>query len=143
MSAPAVSERLSRLERTGVIRGYRVEVDHAALNRSMVALLGVTTVQGLPQRQLVARLRELPEVEEVDLVTGPMDLLVRARVRDHAHMRELLFDKVLPLEGVLRTETFISLEAMERKNWVGHLITSMLGDSDDTPNTESANAAKT
>lgn len=126
MSAPSVADRLARLEHNGVIRGYRVDIDHGSLDRSMVALLGITTVQGRRQRDLVEQLRELPEVEEVDLVTGPMDLMVRVRVRDHAHMRELLFDQILPMEGVNRTETFVSLESMRPKNFVSQLIGSIL-----------------
>jgi DNA-binding Lrp family transcriptional regulator len=129
MSPPAVAERLARLERTGVIRGYRVEVDFGALDRSFVAWMGVVTVQGARQRDLVAKLRQLPEIEDVDLVTGPMDLMVRVRVRDHTHMRDLMFDHILPLEGVNRTETFISLESMERKNVVAELLSSLRGGS--------------
>jgi Lrp/AsnC family transcriptional regulator, leucine-responsive regulatory protein len=76
---------------------------------------------------MVAKLRELPEIEDVDLVTGPLDLMVRLRVRDHAHMRDLLFDHILPLKGVNRTETFISLESMERKNFIAELLSSLRG----------------
>jgi Lrp/AsnC family leucine-responsive transcriptional regulator len=129
MSPPAVAERLARLERTGVIRGYRIEIDFGSIDRSFVAWMGLTTVQGARQRDLVAKLRHLPEIEEVDLVTGPMDLMVRVRVRDHAHMRDLLFDHILPLEGVNRTETFISLESMEPKNFVAELLSSLRGGS--------------
>ena len=129
MSPPAVAERLARLERTGVIRGYRVEIDFGAIDRSFVAWMGLTTIQGARQRDLVAKLRQLPEIEAVDLVTGPMDLMVRIRVRDHAHMRDLLFDHILPLEGVNRTETFISLESMEIKNFVAELMSSLRGGS--------------
>jgi DNA-binding Lrp family transcriptional regulator len=127
MSPPAVAERIARLERTGVIRGYRIEIDFGALDRSFVGWMGVATVQGARQRDLVAKLRELPEIEEVDLVTGPMDLMVRVRVRDHVQMRDLMFDHILPLEGVNRTETFISLESMEPKNFVADLLSSLRG----------------
>ena len=42
MSAPAVADRLARLERSGVIRGYRVDVDWAALGYPVVVYIAVT-----------------------------------------------------------------------------------------------------
>ena len=41
LSAPAVAERLSRLERDGVIAGYRVEIDPAALGYTLAAVLRI------------------------------------------------------------------------------------------------------
>src|SRR5690349_209150 len=92
MSAPAVAERIARLERSGVIRGYRADLDRTALGFGLVVYIGVVAVQGHDQLDVVRSLRELPEVEDVNVVTGPKDLLVRLRVRDHEHLREVLFD---------------------------------------------------
>lgn len=116
MSAPAVTDRVARLERAGVIRGYRVELDRAALGFGLVVYVGVVAVQGADQRDVVAALRELPEVEDVHVVTGPKDLLVRLRLRDHEHLRDVLFDRIWSLPGVDRTETYISLGQMEAKD---------------------------
>jgi Lrp/AsnC family leucine-responsive transcriptional regulator len=128
MSAPAVGERIARLERNGVIRTYTVDVDWAKLERPMVAFIHVVSVQGADQRGLLVRLRELPSVQTVDVVTGSSDLAVQLRVRDHAHLREILFDEVLPLTEVQRTETLISLESMPYKNFSAHMLTELLGE---------------
>src|SRR5712692_4356748 len=45
MSAPAVADRLARLERSGVIRGYRVDIDWAALGYPVVVYVAVTAGQ--------------------------------------------------------------------------------------------------
>jgi DNA-binding Lrp family transcriptional regulator len=66
--------------------------------------------------EMTAKLRHLPEVESVELVTGPSDLIVRMRVQDHERLRDVLFNDILPLDGVHRTNTFISLASMEAKN---------------------------
>jgi len=129
MSPPAVGERIARLERDGVIRGYRADVDWAALGWSLVVYLGVVAVQGQDQRQLVAELRSLPQVESVDVVTGPFDLLVRLRVRDHSHLRDTLFEQIWSLAGVNRTETYISLDTMEPKNFGADYISALLGEA--------------
>src|SRR2546423_2619640 len=128
MPAPAVADRVSRLERTGVIRGYRADLDRAGLGHDLVVYIGVVAVQGGAQPELVASLRSFPEVEDVHVVTGPKDLLVRLRVRDHAHLREVLFDRLWSLPGVDRTETYISLAHMEPKDFDADLLGMMVAE---------------
>ena len=125
MSPAAVSERIARLENTGVIRGYQARLSYVALDRSMTVFVGISSVQGEDQRQLAAALLELPVVESVDIVMGPMDLMVRLRVRDHTHLREVFFDQILPMPGVHRTESFISLESIESEDFAKGLIDSI------------------
>jgi len=116
MSPPAVSERIGRLERTGVIRGYRAELDRARLGFSMVVYVSVIAVNTLKQPdEVLQALWALPEVEDVAIVAGPMDLMLRLRVRDHEHLRHCLFDRIWKLPGVNRTETFVSLSVTDTK----------------------------
>jgi Lrp/AsnC family leucine-responsive transcriptional regulator len=128
MSAPAVADRIARLERTGIIRGYRADIDRALLGYALVVYVGVVAVQGGDQPALVRALRELPEVEDVQVVTGPKDLLVRLRVRDHDHLKTVLFDRIWTLPGVDRTETYISLDQMEPKEFDLDLLASLSGE---------------
>src|SRR5258708_17045770 len=112
MSAPAVADRIARLERTGVIRGYRAEIDRSLLGFSLVAYVSVVAVNTLKQPDSVLEaLRALPEVEDVAIVAGPMDLILRLRVRDHEHLRRCLFESIWQLPGVSRTETFLWLRS--------------------------------
>src|SRR5262249_19507439 len=90
MSPPAVADRLARLERSGVIRGYRVDIDWAALGYPVVVYLAVTAGPGMDLSEIIKAIRALPEAQDMSVVTGGLDLLVRLRVRDHAHLRELL-----------------------------------------------------
>jgi Lrp/AsnC family leucine-responsive transcriptional regulator len=126
MSAPAVAERVARLERAGVIRGYRAEIDRGALGFPLVVYVGVVAVQGADQPRVVEALRGMPEVEDVHIVTGPKDLLLRLRVRDHQHLQECLFERIWNVPGVERTETYISLGHMEPKAFDAALLGAML-----------------
>jgi DNA-binding Lrp family transcriptional regulator len=98
-----------------VIRGYRADIDRSMLGFPLVVYVGIVSIQGADQYQVVERLRETPEVEDVHLVTGPKDLLVRLRLRDTAHLREVLFERIWTVPGVDRTETFVSLGEMAPK----------------------------
>lgn len=126
MSAPAVRDRIARMERLGVIRGYGVRLDWSAAGFPMIVYLTITTVQGYQQGGVVRGLSELPELEELVLVTGANDLVARFRVRDHVHLRELLMDHVWRIEGVQRTETSISIAELEPKNVVAELLSREL-----------------
>lgn len=127
MSAPAVAERMNRLERSGVIRGYTIDVDWAALGLPLLAFIDVVSVQGAVQRRLLEQLSRLPSVHAVEIVTGSSDLRVHLRVRDHTHLREVLFGDILPLAEIERTDTLISLESMPHKNATADLLTSIIG----------------
>jgi Lrp/AsnC family transcriptional regulator, leucine-responsive regulatory protein len=125
MSPPAVADRLARLERSGVIRGYQVDIDWAALGFPVVVYLAVTAGAGMDLSEIIREIRALPEAEVMSVVTGSLDLLVRLRVRDHAHLRELLLTKIFQISGVQRTETFLSLADVEPDNFSAALLDQM------------------
>lgn len=114
MSPPAVGERISRLERAGVILGYTVKVGWSALGYVSVYLT-VTAIQGADQAAMLKALHALPEVEDIVLISGSMDMLARMRVRDHEHLRRLLLSDIWQMAGVQRTETFLCLAEMPEK----------------------------
>jgi Lrp/AsnC family transcriptional regulator, leucine-responsive regulatory protein len=125
MSPPAIADRLARLERVGAIRGYRVDLDWAALGYPVVVYLAVTANPGVDLSEIVREIRALPEAQDMSVVTGAFDLLVRLRVRDHTHLRELLLNTIFQIPGVQRTETFLSLADAEPDNFAEALLDQM------------------
>ena len=89
LSSPAVAERLARLERDGVIRGYRTDIDPRALG---LALSAVIRIRPAPRelRKVADVARETPEVVQCDRVTGEDCYLIRAHVRDVEHLEEVI-----------------------------------------------------
>ncbi|MDT7727640.1 MAG: Lrp/AsnC family transcriptional regulator, leucine-responsive regulatory protein [Actinomycetota bacterium] len=129
MSAPAVGDRLARLERLGVIQGYGVRVDWSAVGYPMTVYLTITAAQGYQQATIVQQIAGVAELEALDVVTGAIDMLARLRVRDHAHLRQLL-RQIWEIEGVQRTETLLSLVGLEPKNVVAELLSKSAGEPD-------------
>jgi Lrp/AsnC family transcriptional regulator, leucine-responsive regulatory protein len=125
MSPPAIADRLARLERVGAIRGYRVDIDWAALGYPVVVYLAVTAGPGMDLSEIIRAIRALPEAQDMSVVTGGLDLLVRFRVRDHAHLRALLLARIFQIPGVQRTETFLSLADVEPENFAAALLDQM------------------
>jgi Lrp/AsnC family leucine-responsive transcriptional regulator len=76
MSAPAVTERVQRLERSGVIVGYRVDIDPAALGMPVAAYARIRPVPGqLPK--IAALAKRMPEISECHRITGEDCFLVK------------------------------------------------------------------
>ena len=89
LSSPAVAERLQRLEQAGVIRGYRVEVDPAALGYSLSAVIRIRPApRQLPKVAELAR--GTPEVVECHRITGEDCFIMRAHLRDVQHLEEVI-----------------------------------------------------
>jgi Lrp/AsnC family transcriptional regulator, leucine-responsive regulatory protein len=89
LSAPAVAERLARLEDDGTIRGYRAEVDPRALGYSLSVVIRVR-----PAPRELKKVADLavrtPEVVECHRITGEDCYFMKAHVRDVTHMEEVI-----------------------------------------------------
>jgi Lrp/AsnC family leucine-responsive transcriptional regulator len=89
LSSPAVTERLQRLERQGVINGYRAEIDPKALGLALTAVIRVRPAPG--QLHNVGDLaRETPEIVECIRVTGDDCYVMTAHLRDVGHLEEVI-----------------------------------------------------
>ena len=76
MSAPSVTERVQRLERAGVIAGYRLDINPAAVGLPVTAFTRIRPMPGsLPKIAELAA--ELPEVTECYRITGEDCFLIK------------------------------------------------------------------
>jgi Lrp/AsnC family leucine-responsive transcriptional regulator len=89
LSSPAVAERLQRLERDGVIAGYRTEIDPRAVGYSLTVVIRIRPAPR--ELQKVAELaRSTPEVVECHRITGEDCYFMKAHVRDVQHLEEVI-----------------------------------------------------
>jgi Lrp/AsnC family transcriptional regulator, leucine-responsive regulatory protein len=89
LSSPAVAERLGRLERGGVIRGYHADVDPRAVG---YALSAVIRVRPAPRQigDVARQAQQTPEVVECNRITGDDCFVLRAHVRDVDHLEAVI-----------------------------------------------------
>ena len=94
MSAPAVAERMRRLEDAGVITGYHADIDPRALGYGLGAVIRVRPhARQIPKVAQIAR--DTPEVVECQRITGDDCFFMRLHVRDVEHLEEVL-DRFTP-----------------------------------------------
>ncbi len=108
LSAPAVGERVKKLEQAGVIRGYHAEIDPAAVGLTITAFVAIVPQPRKPAQRLVERLIEYPEIEELHAVAGTYSFIAKVRVPDSVALDAFL-DRLFTTEGVERTETTMVL----------------------------------
>ncbi len=108
LSAPAVVERIHKLEEAGVITGYSALLDARRLGVDVTAFIGVASDQPRAIGDLEARVAELDEVQECHHVTGQHTLLVKVKTRNTESLEDLI-ERVRALPGVSRTETMVVL----------------------------------
>ena len=111
MSAPAVAERVQRLERAGVIAGYRAEIDPGAVGFPVSAIVRIRPSPG--QLQKIPEIaRETPEVAECYRITGEDCYLMRFHLRSIDDLEETL-DRFTPF-GLTTTSIIHSVPVPRR-----------------------------
>ncbi len=110
VSRAAIHQRIQRMIDLDVITGSGYHVNPKVLGYSTCTYVGVRLEKGSMYRQAVESLEQIPEVVECHFTTGPYTMLIKLFARDNQHLMELLNDKIQHIEGVMSTETLISLE---------------------------------
>ena len=108
LSSPSVHERVRRLERTGVIRGYFADVAPAAVGLGVTALVGILQREGAEQDDLAEALATIDEVEDCWFVAGEEAFVVKVRVGDVDALEHTL-GVLRRTPGVARTRTTVVL----------------------------------
>ena len=102
LSASACLRRVQRLEREGVIAGYRAELDGERLGLGLQAFVRVHLARhdAASIAAFAAHVNDWPEVVACHALTGEMDYLVQVSVGDLEHFSRFLLDKLLAQAGV-------------------------------------------
>jgi Lrp/AsnC family transcriptional regulator for asnA, asnC and gidA len=110
ISGAAIHQRLKKLEQAGVISGAKFIVNNKVLGYTTVAFVGIYLEKAANNSDAVRELKKIPEVLECHYTTGNWSILIKIICRDNEHLMQMLNKKIQTIEGVSRTETFISLD---------------------------------
>jgi len=115
LSTTPCKERVKRLEREGVIRGYQAVLEPESLDAALVVFVQIRLSR--TSQELFAEFKRsasaLPEVQECYLVTGDFDYLIKARVADMVAYRRFLGEKLLTLAGVQESTSYVVMEQVK------------------------------
>lgn len=109
LSVSATAERVKRLEERGTIRGWRADLDPAAVGCPLLAFVFVALRAGAQEQKFREALLPLEQVLECHAVSGPWTLLIKLRVAGLADLDAFVSDQIRRRAGVERTETVLAL----------------------------------
>ena len=110
ISGAAIHQRIKKLEKSGIISGSQIILNSKSLGYKTVAFIGIFLDKAKRNPEAVRQLQKLPEIIEGPYTTGNWRVFIKLICKDNEHLMNILNSKVQPIEGVSRTETFISLE---------------------------------
>lgn len=110
ISGAAVHQRIKKLEKVGVISGSQILLNPKILGFKTIAFIGIYLDKAMRNPEAVKQLKEIPEIIECHYTTGNWSIFIKLMCKDNEHLMTVLNTKVQTIDGISRTETFISLE---------------------------------
>jgi Lrp/AsnC family leucine-responsive transcriptional regulator len=107
MVPSSVHERLRRLSRDGVIRGWTIDIDASAFGLEVLAFIGVRSSK--PCSKLLPMMESMPAIEEFHSVAGALGMMLKVRVANTPALLDLI-EQLRQIPGVEGTETSIVLK---------------------------------
>ena len=109
LSSPSIKDRIEKLEREGVILGYRPVLDYRKLGKGLTAFIHLTLTYGqCCTDELAKALKALPGVVEGHYTDGDYDIFLKVVTESPESLRDVL-NLINGVEGVANTKTIISL----------------------------------
>lgn len=103
VATATVHQRVKRLKESGIIKGFRLELDWAAVGLPVAGVISIRTAPDRPLREIAQQLRTIPYVASCVAVTGEFDLFVTVRAHSSDHLGELVEQIRQAAKGSTRT----------------------------------------
>ncbi len=110
VSGAAIHQRVQRLLNVGVVKGSEFIVSPQKLGYNTCAYMGIYLEKANYHKKVVAALRNIPEIVECHYTTGQYAIFVKIQTKTNKHLKRLIDNELQDVDGIARTETFISLE---------------------------------
>ncbi len=110
VSGGTVHVRMNKMEEMGIVKGANLAVDYEKLGYDVSAFLGIYLNKSSMYDDVAADLAKIPEVVGAHYTTGTYSIFAKIVCKNTNHLRDVLHDKIQQIEGIQRTETFISLQ---------------------------------
>ena len=115
-----VYTRIKRLEDSGVIKGYKAILDAEKLGKGTTAFILASFSYRLPgtdrilsQRDIAREVARFPEVQEVSIITGDWDILIKIKEKDVVSIGKFVVDRLRTVRGIEKTLTCMVFDSVK------------------------------
>src|SRR5690606_24916869 len=109
VSNTMIHQRINRLQELGVLAGVRPALNEKKLGYDWGAFTGLSLEKDGNSAQVIEALKQIPEVTECYYITGDYTLYIKIIAKDHEHMRQLLYEKIDNIPGIVKTNSIVEL----------------------------------
>ena len=121
LAPSAISERVRKLQGDGIIQGYEVRLDAAALGKPLLAFVFVTDAKPSQGFDTAAALAGVTGLEELHKIAGDDCYLLKIRASGTEELNSIIEAEINPVPSVTRVRTTIVLKPVaERPPLSGH-----------------------
>ena len=103
ISNVATQSRITKMEKAGIIKNYTATIDYNLLGYKTVAYIGIYLEKAKNYEAVISQLTAVPHILEAHFTTGTYSIFA------NIHLMEILSSNIQNIDGIARTETFISL----------------------------------
>ena len=118
MAPSAVLERVKKLEKKGIIRGYTTRIDPAAMDLKLLAFIFIKSNKRPGDTSIAKQLSKIPEVLEVHHIAGEDCFLIKVRTCDAQSLLELMRNQFGKIPNITSTKTTIVLDTSKDDNYL-------------------------
>jgi Lrp/AsnC family leucine-responsive transcriptional regulator len=121
LTPPATLERLKKLENEGIILGFKAILNPKKLGKSLTCLIALDLEHHNRRKvfhSVEENLKRLTEIENIYLVTGRYDYLIKVNLRDVEELQEFLVEKLTKIEFINKVETFIAISSIPSSRFI-------------------------
>ncbi len=111
MSMPAISERLKKLESSGIIEQYCAILNPLLLNKQLTALMFISLENPRFNDSFAAFIKQEAEIQECYYIAGDFDYFIKIITQNTLSLEQLL-NRIKTLDGVQKTKTTVVLSTL-------------------------------
>lgn len=114
-----VFAKVKRMEELGLIKAYKAILDPKKLNSGTTAFILASVsyrAEGegvISQREIAKEIAKFPEVQEVHIITGEFDILIKVKAADVDAVGKFVIDRLRLVKGIEKTFTCMVLESQK------------------------------
>ncbi len=109
VSGGTIHVRMKKMEDMGIIRGSRILLDLPKLGYDICCFVGIYVDKTSSFHKVYENMSSIPEIVELHLTTGDYSMFAKVICKNMSDLQTTLLDKINNIDGVQRTDTFISL----------------------------------
>jgi DNA-binding Lrp family transcriptional regulator len=115
-----VFAKIKRMENLGIIKEYKTVLDSKKMSKGTTAFIFVSfeyrpsgIEKPLDQREIAKKIAKFPEVQELHVITGDWDILIKVKAKDVDDVGKFVVDKLRKIEGIGKTLSCMVYEAVK------------------------------